>query len=105
MTSQEMEHFGQWSGGTNYDKRISGGFENVPTRDIHMNQVCLSSPLTDCQRCLSTDWLREAVAGCHSEIRGPCPAEGVPWLLLQGGCGQFGSRDHHMTGSCRVMPS
>lgn len=39
MTVQEMEHFGQWSGGTNYDPRISGGYENVPTRDIHMNQV------------------------------------------------------------------
>ena len=34
-----MEHYGQWSGGTNYDSRIAGGFENVPTRDIHMNQV------------------------------------------------------------------
>lgn len=36
---EEMEHYGQWSGGTNYDSRIAGGFENVPTRDIHMNQV------------------------------------------------------------------
>ena len=36
---QEMEHFGQWSGGTNQDERISGGYENVPTRDIHVNQV------------------------------------------------------------------
>lgn len=36
---EEMEHFGQWSGGNNYDERISGGYENVPTRDIHMNQV------------------------------------------------------------------
>ena len=35
-----MEHFGQWSGGGHADKRLSGGYENVPTRDIHMNQVC-----------------------------------------------------------------
>uniref|UniRef100_A0A8C1RPK1 Procollagen-lysine,2-oxoglutarate 5-dioxygenase 1 n=1 Tax=Cyprinus carpio TaxID=7962 RepID=A0A8C1RPK1_CYPCA len=35
---EEMEHFGQWSGGGN-DKRIQGGYENVPTIDIHMNQV------------------------------------------------------------------
>ncbi|XP_076131950.1 procollagen-lysine,2-oxoglutarate 5-dioxygenase 1 isoform X2 [Alosa pseudoharengus] len=36
---QEMEHFGQWSGGGNTDTRIQGGYENVPTIDIHMNQV------------------------------------------------------------------
>ncbi|XP_056454742.1 procollagen-lysine,2-oxoglutarate 5-dioxygenase 1 isoform X1 [Gadus chalcogrammus] len=36
---QEMEHFGQWSGGGAVDKRIQGGYENVPTIDIHMNQV------------------------------------------------------------------
>ncbi|XP_029995710.1 procollagen-lysine,2-oxoglutarate 5-dioxygenase 1 isoform X2 [Sphaeramia orbicularis] len=36
---QEMEHFGQWSGGNNKDSRIQGGYENVPTIDIHMNQV------------------------------------------------------------------
>ncbi|KAK1157360.1 procollagen-lysine,2-oxoglutarate 5-dioxygenase 1-like isoform X2 [Acipenser oxyrinchus oxyrinchus] len=36
---EEMEHFGQWSGGSNKDTRIQGGYENVPTIDIHMNQV------------------------------------------------------------------
>uniref|UniRef100_A0A8B9RBR6 Procollagen-lysine,2-oxoglutarate 5-dioxygenase 1 n=1 Tax=Astyanax mexicanus TaxID=7994 RepID=A0A8B9RBR6_ASTMX len=36
---EEMEHFGQWSGGGNTDTRIQGGYENVPTIDIHMNQV------------------------------------------------------------------
>uniref|UniRef100_A0A8C2H5W1 Procollagen-lysine,2-oxoglutarate 5-dioxygenase 1 n=1 Tax=Cyprinus carpio TaxID=7962 RepID=A0A8C2H5W1_CYPCA len=35
---EEMEHFGQWSGGGN-DNRIQGGYENVPTIDIHMNQI------------------------------------------------------------------
>ncbi|XP_011050655.1 PREDICTED: procollagen-lysine,2-oxoglutarate 5-dioxygenase 1 isoform X1 [Acromyrmex echinatior] len=34
-----VETFGQWSDGTNHDPRLSGGYENVPTRDIHMNQV------------------------------------------------------------------
>lgn len=34
-----MEHFGEWSGGKNEDKRLAGGYENVPTVDIHMNQV------------------------------------------------------------------
>lgn len=36
-----MEHYGQWSGGTNTDPRIEGGYESVPTRDIHMKQVGL----------------------------------------------------------------
>ncbi|XP_032668645.1 procollagen-lysine,2-oxoglutarate 5-dioxygenase isoform X2 [Odontomachus brunneus] len=34
-----VESFGQWSDGSNHDPRLSGGYENVPTRDIHMNQV------------------------------------------------------------------
>ncbi|CAH2247032.1 procollagen-lysine,2-oxoglutarate 5-dioxygenase 2 isoform X2 [Pelobates cultripes] len=36
---EEMEHFGHWSGGKHNDKRLSGGYENVPTDDIHMAQV------------------------------------------------------------------
>ena len=34
-----MENYGKWSDGSNYDRRLEGGYENVPTRDIHMNQV------------------------------------------------------------------
>ncbi|XP_052865938.1 procollagen-lysine,2-oxoglutarate 5-dioxygenase [Anopheles cruzii] len=36
-----VETFGQWSDGTNNDQRLQGGYEAVPTRDIHMNQVGL----------------------------------------------------------------
>ncbi|KPP69487.1 procollagen lysine 2-oxoglutarate 5-dioxygenase 1-like, partial [Scleropages formosus] len=36
---EEMENYGQWSGGFNVDNRIQGGYENVPTIDIHMNQI------------------------------------------------------------------
>lgn len=36
-----MENFGQWSDGSNNDKRLDGGYEAVPTRDIHMKQVGL----------------------------------------------------------------
>lgn len=36
---QIMENFGQWSSGTSHDPRIEGGYESVPTRDIHMRQV------------------------------------------------------------------
>ncbi|XP_029304955.1 LOW QUALITY PROTEIN: procollagen-lysine,2-oxoglutarate 5-dioxygenase 1 [Cottoperca gobio] len=36
---EELEHFGKWSGGANTDGRIQGGYENVPTIDIHLNQI------------------------------------------------------------------
>ncbi|XP_068185883.1 procollagen-lysine,2-oxoglutarate 5-dioxygenase 1 isoform X3 [Antennarius striatus] len=36
---EEMEYFGKWSGGRNVDPRIQGGYENVPTVDIHMDQI------------------------------------------------------------------
>ncbi|XP_041071637.1 procollagen-lysine,2-oxoglutarate 5-dioxygenase 2 isoform X1 [Carcharodon carcharias] len=38
---EEVEHYGIWSGGKNEDKRLVGGYENVPTDDIHMTQVGL----------------------------------------------------------------
>lgn len=38
-----MESFGKWSDGTNSDQRLQGGYEAVPTRDIHMNQVGLEA--------------------------------------------------------------
>uniref|UniRef100_A0A1A9W4M0 procollagen-lysine 5-dioxygenase n=1 Tax=Glossina brevipalpis TaxID=37001 RepID=A0A1A9W4M0_9MUSC len=36
-----MENFGRWSDGSNNDSRLEGGYEAVPTRDIHMKQVGL----------------------------------------------------------------
>jgi len=36
---EEAEKFGKWSDGSNYDPRLDGGYENVPTVDIHMNQI------------------------------------------------------------------
>lgn len=38
-----MEAFGRWSDGSTSDKRLQGGYEAVPTRDIHMNQVGLEA--------------------------------------------------------------
>ncbi|XP_053954826.1 procollagen-lysine,2-oxoglutarate 5-dioxygenase [Anastrepha ludens] len=35
------EHYGKWSDGSNKDSRLEGGYEAVPTRDIHMKQVGL----------------------------------------------------------------
>eukprot|EP00918_Siedleckia_nematoides_P034694 GHVU01075451.1.p1 GENE.GHVU01075451.1~~GHVU01075451.1.p1 ORF type:complete len:720 (+),score=75.26 GHVU01075451.1:2-2161(+) len=39
---QDAEFFGKWSGGGEapaMDERLGGGYENVPTVDIHMNQL------------------------------------------------------------------
>lgn len=36
-----VEAHGKWSSGTNDDERLQGGYEAVPTRDIHMTQVGL----------------------------------------------------------------
>ncbi|XP_037533039.1 multifunctional procollagen lysine hydroxylase and glycosyltransferase LH3 [Nematolebias whitei] len=36
---ETMEDFGIWSGGKHKDERLTGGYENVPTVDIHMNQI------------------------------------------------------------------
>ncbi|TNM93932.1 hypothetical protein fugu_002108 [Takifugu bimaculatus] len=36
---ETMEDHGQWSSGGHRDERLSGGYENVPTVDIHMNQI------------------------------------------------------------------
>ncbi|GAU97710.1 hypothetical protein RvY_08960 [Ramazzottius varieornatus] len=36
-----MEGYGKWSNGKNDDARLQNGYENVPTRDIHMKQVGL----------------------------------------------------------------
>lgn len=39
---ERAESFGRWSGGghePSVDPRLGGGYENVPTVDIHMNQV------------------------------------------------------------------
>ncbi|KAG7312983.1 hypothetical protein JYU34_000055 [Plutella xylostella] len=36
-----MEAYGKWSAGDNKDDRLPGGYEAVPTRDIHMSQVGL----------------------------------------------------------------
>lgn len=36
---ETMEDCGEWSGGSHKDERLAGGYENVPTVDIHMNQI------------------------------------------------------------------
>ena len=37
----EVESYGIWSDGGNEDGRVEGGYQAVPTIDIHMNQIGL----------------------------------------------------------------
>ncbi|XP_044855947.1 multifunctional procollagen lysine hydroxylase and glycosyltransferase LH3 isoform X2 [Mauremys mutica] len=37
----EVEHYGIWSGGQHEDARLAGGYENVPTDDVHLSQLGL----------------------------------------------------------------
>ncbi len=36
---EECENFGSWSNGKNKDTRLQGGYEPVPTQDIHLEQI------------------------------------------------------------------
>ena len=36
---EECENNGNWSDGGHTDARIEGGYENVPTVDLHMKQI------------------------------------------------------------------
>eukprot|EP00045_Choanoeca_perplexa_P014895 m.178196 g.178196 ORF g.178196 m.178196 type:complete len:768 (-) comp16831_c0_seq1:1114-3417(-) len=36
---EECENFGEWSNGQHGDNRLKGGYEPVPTQDIHLNQI------------------------------------------------------------------
>lgn len=36
---EESENHGEWSNSKNKDDRIKGGYEAVPTQDIHFNQM------------------------------------------------------------------
>lgn len=40
----EAEACGEWSGGQYNDKRLKGGYEPVPTQDIHFKQFGFSTP-------------------------------------------------------------
>lgn len=42
---------------------------------------------------LMAGWLREALAGADPQLRGAGAAEGLPWILLQGGASYVKGRE------------
>lgn len=60
-----MEAFGQWSDGSNQDSRLQGGYEAVPTRDIHMTQVGLNEQWLEFLRLYVTPLQEMIFIGYH----------------------------------------
>ncbi|KAI5705962.1 procollagen-lysine,2-oxoglutarate 5-dioxygenase [Diaphorina citri] len=69
---QIMEAYGQWSDGTNNDKRLETGYEAVPTRDIHMKQVGLAGVWAEFLRKYVVPLQEREFIGYHHEpVRAP----------------------------------
>lgn len=64
-----MEANGQWSSGDNKDERLDGGYENVPTRDIHMKQVGLHDQWLAFLKHFIQPVQRKTFAGYDSDVR------------------------------------
>ena len=65
----EMERYGKWSGGGTYDPRITGGKENVPTQDIHLNQIGFEETWLAVLRRHLFPQMAELYEGSHFEER------------------------------------
>uniref|UniRef100_A0A8C9JGU9 procollagen-lysine 5-dioxygenase n=1 Tax=Panthera tigris altaica TaxID=74533 RepID=A0A8C9JGU9_PANTA len=76
---EEMEHYGQWSGGRHEDSRLAGGYENVPTVDIHMKQVGYEDQWLQLLRTYVGPMTESLFPGYHTKVgRCPCPASTFP---------------------------
>lgn len=64
---QIMEAYGQWSDGSNNDKRLETGYEAVPTRDIHMKQVGLAGVWMEFLRKYVSPLQERELIGYHHE--------------------------------------
>ncbi|XP_046523639.1 multifunctional procollagen lysine hydroxylase and glycosyltransferase LH3 isoform X3 [Equus quagga] len=66
---EEMEHYGQWSGGRHEDSRLAGGYENVPTVDIHMKQVGFEDQWLQLLRTYVGPMTESLFPGYHTKTR------------------------------------
>jgi lysyl hydroxylase/galactosyltransferase/glucosyltransferase len=60
--------FGQWSGSSHNDKRVTGGYENVPTDDIHMNQIGFEAEWLDILKSYVKPVLEIAYPGYYTKV-------------------------------------
>jgi len=66
---EEVENLGDWSGGRNDDPRLAGGYENVPTVDIHMKQIGFEQQWLYFLREFVVPYNAKVFKGYHSEAR------------------------------------
>merc|ERR1719167_239829 len=85
-----MENFGQWSGGTNVDKRLATGYENVPTVDIHMNQIGYEKEWLHFLKQYVAPLCHRVYPGYHSEARAV-----MNFVVKYNPAGQYYLRPHH----------
>ena len=64
---EEVENLGDWSAGKNDDPRLAGGYENVPTVDIHMNQIGFEQQWLYFLREFIVPYNTKVFKGYHSE--------------------------------------
>lgn len=93
----EMEHFGQWSEGKNADPRLEGGYENVPTRDIHMRQVGWEEHWMEVLRKYVHPIQRKVFAGYEDE-----PSARMNFVVRYKPTEQASLRPHHDASSYTV---
>lgn len=68
---EEMEHYGKWSGGKDNfkDERLAGGYENVPTVDIHTNQIQWETHWLYMLKSYIAPLAEKVFTGYHSDAR------------------------------------
>lgn len=64
---EECERFGEWSSGDTRDERLSGGYEPVPTQDIHFTQIGFTNPWRYILRTFVRPVAREYYTGYNLE--------------------------------------
>nr|XP_020137209.1 procollagen-lysine,2-oxoglutarate 5-dioxygenase 3-like [Microcebus murinus] len=86
---EEMEQYGQWSGGRHEDSRLAGGYENVPTVDIHMKQVGYEDQWLQLLRTYVGPMTESLFPGYHTKVGRPPAAPACTTRRTQsrgGGC-------------------
>uniref|UniRef100_A0A8B9JVB0 Procollagen-lysine, 2-oxoglutarate 5-dioxygenase 2 n=1 Tax=Astyanax mexicanus TaxID=7994 RepID=A0A8B9JVB0_ASTMX len=86
---EEMEHFGSWSGGRHEDKRITGGYESVPTDDIHMRQIDYDKEWLHFLREFISPVTLKVFSGYYTKVGWTEPSRTWKTLLKPGGGCRF----------------
>ncbi|ROT84301.1 putative Procollagen-lysine,2-oxoglutarate 5-dioxygenase 3 precursor [Penaeus vannamei] len=68
---QTFEDFGVWSAGTNDDPRLEGGYESVPTIDIHMKQIGMEAEWLEILRVYVQPMQLKVFEGYYNDVGPP----------------------------------